>query len=154
MSGDDTRPGLLRTATYRLLTRIGTAMIPQGHAEPLTKHQAIARAIATISHPGGLRVWTFAGATLVHGLWLCVLEDLTAVHVVEIDARTGDAQIVTSVVRRRGEHDITVGRRPSRERTGRGTLTAYVRCRRGGRPAPRTARRRPRRHLSCRLIVP
>lgn len=96
------RAGQLRAATRRLLARIGSTALPQQPQDPLSKPAAIARAVAAVPHRStGVRVWLFADATLVHGLWLCVLEDTQAVHVVEVGAFDGQTHVLATVQRRR-----------------------------------------------------
>lgn len=95
------RASQFRAATRRLLARLGTTILPQQPHDPLSKPAAITRAIAALPHSGpGLRVWLFADATLVHGLWLCVLEAAQAVHVVEVGAFDGQTRVVVTVARR------------------------------------------------------
>jgi len=149
------RAGRLRAVTRRLLARLGSAVLPDTGDDLLPKDAAIVRAITAVPYPGGLRVWTFADATLVFGLWLVILEDLRAVHVVEVDARTGDTRIVTSVVRRRGAHDTTpTGQHPARWCTSRTFTTVPLWARRARRPVARDRHRQDRaRHATCRMML-
>jgi hypothetical protein len=93
---------------------------------PMTKHAALIRAVALVPHPGtGLRTWMSIDAVLAEDIWVCVLEDLHAVHVVEVDSHTGEVRLTGSYRRRQSAAEI--------ERAARsGLMTARsVRC---GRP--------------------
>lgn len=139
----------LRAATRRLLARLGSTLLPQHPQDPLSKGAAISRAIMALPHPGrGVRVWLFADAHLVHGLWLCVLEDTHAVHVVEVGAFDGHTQIIVTAQRRRdGQHPVSRSRGKSR-----GTaLPHLLRC--GRTPAPEAGVRRLGRQAGRRRVM-
>lgn len=93
---------------------------------PMTKQAALIRAVALVPHPGtGLRTWMSIDAVLAEDVWVCVLEDLHAVHIVEVDCHTGEVRLTASYRRRLTAEEI--------ERAARsGTMvTRSVRC---GRP--------------------
>lgn len=96
---------------------------------PMSKRAALIRAVALVPHPGtGLRTWMSIDAVLNEDVWVCVLEDLHAVHIVEVDSRTGDVRHAGSYRRRLAPEQVARAARS-------GTMTARaVRC--GGRPGP------------------
>jgi len=105
----------------------------------MTKHAALIRAVALVPHPGtGLRTWMSIDAVLAEDVWVCVLEDLHAVHFVEVDSHTGAVRLTGSYRRRLSPEEI--------ERAARsGALAARsVRC---GRPVRTTWL--PPRWLAC-----
>jgi hypothetical protein len=109
---------------------------------PLSKHAALIRAVALVPHPGtGLRTWMSIDAVLAQGVWVCVLEDLDSVHVVEVDSRTGDVRLAGSYRRRVAGTDSM---RPTRS----GAMAERsVRCGRPGiRPPLRSLLGKCRRH--------
>ncbi len=96
---------------------------------PMSKQAALIRAVALVPHPGtGLRTWMSIDAVLAEDVWVCVLEDLHAVHIVEVDSNTGDVRLTGSYRRRLTAEEV--------ERAARsGSMTARaVRC--GRRPGP------------------
>lgn len=96
---------------------------------PMTKQAALIRAVALVPHPGtGLRTWMSIDAVLAEHVWVCVLEDLHAVHIVEVDSRTGDVRLTGSYRRRLSAEEVARANRS-------GAMTSRaVRC--GGRPGP------------------
>jgi hypothetical protein len=92
----------------------------------MTKHAALIRAVALVPYPGtGLRTWMSIDAVLAEEVWVCVLEDMHAVHVVEVNSRTGEVRLTGSYRRRH-----TAGDAVRSERSGV-MATRSVRC---GRP--------------------
>ena len=82
---------------------------------PMTKHAALIRAVALVPHPGtGLRTWMSIDAVLAEDVWVCVLEDLHAVHVVEVDSHTGDVRLTGSYRRRLTAEEIARAGRSGR----------------------------------------
>lgn len=111
---------------------------------PLSKHAALIRAVALVPHPGtGLRTWMSIDAVLSQDVWVCVLEDMHAVHVVEVDSHTGEVRLTGSYRRRYTAVEI------ERARSGE-MAERSVRC--GRRPAPRSGRRDRRLIGACRRI--
>jgi hypothetical protein len=95
----------------------------------MTKQAALIRAVALVPHPGtGLRTWMSIDAVLAEDVWVCVLEDLHAVHIVEVDAHTGDVRLAGSYRRRLTAEEVERAKRSG------AMTTRAVRC--GGRPGP------------------
>ena len=96
---------------------------------PISKQAALIRAAALVPHPGtGLRTWMSIDAVLDEDVWVCMLEDLRGVHIVEVDSHTGEVRLTCSYRRRLGAEEV---QRAARS----GAMTARaVRC--GRRPAP------------------
>jgi hypothetical protein len=63
----------------------------------MSKRAALARAIGTIDNTDErVRVWRYAEASLVDNSWVCLLEDDSRLHVVEVNSQTGVATHVIS----------------------------------------------------------
>ncbi|GAA1776714.1 hypothetical protein [Luedemannella helvata] len=81
----------------------------------MTKQEAIARAIAAVPHrDSGMRTWVSVDATMLRGLWLCLLEDEWSVFVVCVSTQTSQAHLAAEGPRRRQAPPRHGGRSVSR----------------------------------------
>jgi hypothetical protein len=63
----------------------------------ISRNTAVARAIAAIDNTcDGVRTWRAVDAALLDPCWICLLEDTEALHMVEVDARTGAVDHLSS----------------------------------------------------------
>lgn len=80
-----------------LLAAIGTAM---GAPAPACtrRDDALDRAAAAASgHGGGRHGWTYTDAVQIANRWLCVIEDLDSVYLIEVAVHSGVARVLTQV---------------------------------------------------------
>lgn len=73
-----------------------TPTAPKHPSQPgLTRQSAILRAILAVPPAPGLREWLAVDAVNIRGVWWCVLADHRSVHLVEVDAHTGQTRTAT-----------------------------------------------------------
>ncbi len=105
----------LSEALARVWRRAAAPAGADDRPRTLTKREAIARAIATVPQPvAGLRTWVSADATLLRGVWLCLLEDEWTVFIVGVSTHTAQAHVAAEGPRRRGTRPRRGGRRAPR----------------------------------------